>query len=365
MWNLIIWFLILLAFVFIPVYTTLGLIKPKASKIELTIGTLYLLSIGGFILGLGGHSLPYYEAVDPNKDNCYSPFSEKDLLTIQFYLLTFNLSILLLWIKSKVLPPLTLTLSMIFVVLGIIINSIILFQMSEHDLGGLNKSASMDFSEIIYIAPGLGIIIGVILLYQVMVLEINNSKERQYSNKILNGLNSFLLTKSREPVWIILLMFPVSIIITMILILFGQDVDSIVKAFTETSTWKLSQKAHPPPLVVDSSGHYLCTVAAKGSPEIVKPVRFGLRHGKKIIVNRQLLIANAFEELISDFSPQMHRRIRKNYDKYGYNLSKKINTVRLSNITYVLMKPLEWFFLICLYLFCKKPEDKINRQYSL
>ncbi len=36
-----------------------------------------------------------------------------------------------------------------------------------------------------------------------------------------------------------------------------------------------------------------------------------------------------------------------------------------TRLTYILMKPLEWFFLICLYLFVNEPEKKIARQYSL
>ncbi len=109
----------------------------------------------------------------------------------------------------------------------------------------------------------------------------------------------------------------------------------------------------------------MCTVAAAGDPKFVKPLRLGKRHGKIIVVNRQLLIANAFEELIQDLSPKAHRIIRSNYDKYGFNISKKINTIFLSNMVYLLMKPLEWFFLITLYLFCTEPEKKINSQYAV
>jgi hypothetical protein len=76
------------------------------------------------------------------------------------------------------------------------------------------------------------------------------------------------------------------------------------------------------------------------------------------------LIANAFEEMIQDISPTLHRGIRNLYDKYGYNLSKKINTPFRSNLTYILMKPLEWVFLLSLYLLCKNPEKKINKQYA-
>ncbi|PZP49892.1 MAG: hypothetical protein DI598_06785 [Pseudopedobacter saltans] len=163
-------------------------------------------------------------------------------------------------------------------------------------------------------------------------------------------------------VWALIFLLPIFIIITLILILFGQDANSLVKVFTDTTTWTFSQKSHPP--VLTPRGHYLCTVAAKGDPKVVKPIRLGKRHGNTIIVNRQLQIANAFEELIADYTPILHRFIRKNYDKYGYNLSLKINSKMGSNITYVLMKPLEWIFLICLYLGYQNPEQKIKKQYT-
>ncbi len=92
--------------------------------------------------------------------------------------------------------------------------------------------------------------------------------------------------------------------------------------------------------------------------------RLGKRHGKTIIVNRQLLIANAFEYVIENHIPYTHAFIRRLYDKYGLPLSKYINTPLLSDITYWLMKPLEWFFLLVLYSTCVKPEEIINKQYS-
>ncbi|WP_374330202.1 DUF6688 family protein [Soonwooa sp.] len=67
--------------------------------------------------------------------------------------------------------------------------------------------------------------------------------------------------------------------------------------------------------------------------------------------------------MLQDFSPKTHRFVRGNYDKYGYNLSQKINSELGSNLTYILMKPLELIFLISLYLLETKPEQKISRQY--
>ena len=56
--------------------------------------------------------------------------------------------------------------------------------------------------------------------------------------------------------------------------------------------------------------------------------------------------------------------VLKNYDKYGINLAKRINNRKLSNLTYITMKPIEWIFLIILYSFYIKPEEIINNQYK-
>ena len=82
------------------------------------------------------------------------------------------------------------------------------------------------------------------------------------------------------------------------------------------------------------------------------------------MVNRQLLIANAFENILEQYTPKLHKIIRNFYDKYGYPLSKHINTKLSADIVYILMKPLEWIFLFVLYTADKNPEDRINIQYS-
>jgi hypothetical protein len=340
----------------------LKLLKKSANSVEITIGIIFIFSILLFAYGMANHANPYFKAIDPMGE-CYSPFSEKDAVTLIFYILAFTISLLLVWVKGNILPPLTLTLSLIFILIGVCINLVILFQISEHNTETLNKYDSDEVQIVFQLAPLMSVIIGLYLIYKATKFEINESLEKTYSNKILQNLNTFLATKSRSPLWIFLLMFPVFFMITLVLILFGQDSNSIIKIFTDTTTWRFSQQVHPP--IIDHRGHYLCTVAASGHPKIVRPLRFGKRNGNQIIVNRQLLIANAFEEMIQDLSPILHLKIRTIYDQYGYNLSKKINTPLSSSITYILMKPLEWIFLISLYLLCSKPEDKITRQYAL
>ena len=117
----------------------------------------------------------------------------------------------------------------------------------------------------------------------------------------------------------------------------------------ETSSFNYSKIPAPSPQIVSGDGHYLCTVSVKGHKNIVKPLRAGIRHGERITVNRQLLIANAFENVIEDRVPKCHKVIRNFYDKYGYPISKHINTKWSADFVYILMKPLEWFFLFVLY----------------
>lgn len=340
----------------------LKLLKTNANLLELIIGITYFYSLLLFTFGISYHDNQYYTPIDPNEE-CYSPFSDKHANTLLFYFLAFNISTILIWTKGKILPPLTLTLSLVFTLAGVCIALAVLFQITIHEANSMEKGDNGIDQLFFLFAPIFVILIGTSTMYESITQEIEETFKRSYSNIYLNFLNSFLAKRSKNPFWIVLLLFPVLLTVTLILILFGQDVNSLVKVFTDTTTWRLSQQSHPP--VLHPEGHYLCTVAARGNPSIVKPLRIGVRNGSEIIVNRQLLVANAFEELVQDLSPKLHRIIRNNYDRYGLDLSKQINTIHLSNLTYVLMKPLEFIFLAFLYLFCTKPEEKINRQYKI
>jgi hypothetical protein len=107
-------------------------------------------------------------------------------------------------------------------------------------------------------------------------------------------------------------------------------------------------------------------VAAKGHKKIVKPLRFGIRNGGKIICNRQLLISNAFEDLMQEKFPSLHKVIRKHYNKVGHFIHQHYNIFNIkiiSDFIYLVMKPFEWFFLLILYTFDTKPENRIAKQY--
>jgi len=164
---------------------------------------------------------------------------------------------------------------------------------------------------------------------------------------------------------ILIICLPLLALLSAILFVFGQKPDSMISAFTETYKHGLSQLDYMCDNV-QCGGHYLCSVAANGHAKIVKPVREGERHGNKIICNRQLLVSNAFEELIEQRFPWLHSIIRKNYDKVGDFIHRNgdiFSNKYFADFIYVVMKPLEWIFLIVLYVADKKPENRITQQY--
>lgn len=185
--------------------------------------------------------------------------------------------------------------------------------------------------------------------------------EITYENRLLQYFHQ-LLNKSRNWPWLaVLLALPTLAFVVLILMLFGQQPDSMIKAWTNTADWAFSQKIPPQNLIIDE--HYLCTVAAGGHERVVKPQRMGVRHGHPVVVNRQLCIANAFEQVLEEKTPRFHRFLRRNYDRYGYPFAKHIKKKWAMDLIYYLMKPLEWIFLLVLYLVDRKPENRIAMQY--
>ena len=201
----------------------------------------------------------------------------------------------------------------------------------------------------------------IILSFRVIACEVLSADKTAEEQTKMPCISAFLHNKSSLPVLALLLLIPLLGIIAVILLLFGQEPDSAIKLWTETADWTMSQKIAPENLPRD--GHYLCTVAAEGHKKLVKPLRTGKRHGHEITVNRQLCIANAFEQLLSERTPHLHRAIRNFYDKTGYPIAKHIKTPLAADIVYIIMKPLEWLFLLVLYLFDTKPENRIATQY--
>jgi len=165
---------------------------------------------------------------------------------------------------------------------------------------------------------------------------------------------------------LLVLCLPLVMLLAAILLLFGQKPDALVRAFTDTYKQGFSQLNDQCNGVVCNQGHFLCTIAANGHGSLVRPIRSGIRGGIPIKCNRQLLISNAFEELLEQRMPDFHRIVRNSYNKVGDSLDRYYGLYDhkwISDTIYILMKPLEWIFLLVLYTFDQKPENRIAQQY--
>lgn len=132
--------------------------------------------------------------------------------------------------------------------------------------------------------------------------------------------------------------------------------------FTETCGHALSRL--PIQHVVVQDCHYLCTVAARGTPSLVRPERLGERNGHPILVNRQLAVANAFEDLLHARWPRFGRLARATYDRLGWPVSRYITRAWMADLVYLAMKPFEWGFYATLLLLDRDdPERRIDRMY--
>jgi hypothetical protein len=157
---------------------------------------------------------------------------------------------------------------------------------------------------------------------------------------------------------------PVLLVIVSFLMLFGQRPDSFILAFTDTYKHGLSQLDCTG--VVCPNGHFLCTIAASGHSNLVKPIRKGIRQNCVIKVNRQLLISNAFEDMLQEKLPRLHKIVRRTYNLIGGNFAKLYSVLSnkwISDIIYIMMKPLECLFLMVLYVIDRNPENRIAKQY--
>ncbi|MCM1119539.1 MAG: hypothetical protein NC543_09290 [bacterium] len=188
------------------------------------------------------------------------------------------------------------------------------------------------------------------------------SRPEQETSPWLQKCNRLLMRSKRWPFAAFLLMWPLFGVLIALLLLAGQRPDAAIRAFTETSGWNLSQRVAPQNIYYDE--HYLCTVAAGGHKRVVKPLRLGVRHGHEVIVNRQLCVANAFEQILEEKTPGLHKAVRHLYDTYGFPVARLIRSRYTADIIYLLMKPLEWLFLIVLYLTDVNPENRIALQYT-
>lgn len=343
----------------LTVFNIINLFKKKKIKenlIDILTFVLGILLTGLLYFLFGFKDYEQSLRLGGTQIDVHSPIASWSMPTVVTIVLLGIISYGLIRIKKLKLPPLIIVCSMSGILICSIFMIAFIIQLSNNLLEkqGIFYLALFPIN---YILCGLRAQIKVMERYKEQ-----NIKAKEYENKFLNKCSKLLYDIDNWPVIAIILTIPLTVLLICILVLFGQRPDEVIKAFLETSDWSLSTKISPPPVIYDA--HYLCTVSLRGHKNLVKPIRMGIRRGEKIVVNRQLCVANAFEDLIQERTPKFHHFIRYVYDKYGYPLSKHINTAVQADITYVLMKPLEWLFLIVLYLFDEKPENRIAIQYT-
>lgn len=290
----------------------------------------------------------------------HTPVYTQAQLTVVMVALTAVTGYLIVnYIPLKAMPPLALVLGLAAMYLGVV----------ESVVWGIQVFRGEDYDFFLLLYPLNCLLLTVRTVSHKMwdwkqLLETDESRKQRYLEGagFLHRCNCFLAKSERWPLAAFLLMWPLLGILIGILLLFGQKPDAVIKAFTETSDWNLSQRVAPQNISYDE--HYLCTVAAGGHEKIVRPKRLGVRHGHQVIVNRQLCIANAFEQVLEERTPRFHRVVRHFYDTYGFPVARLIRTKSAADVVYVIMKPLEWIFLAVLYLTDANPENRIAIQYT-
>lgn len=258
----------------------------------------------------------------------------------------------------KKIPPLMAIISMSAMYLWVIEVLVFTVQVFKGDLSGDNL---LDVYLLVYPVCIICIVARTVISKVHEWQEYEMERAKIQSNLLLNFADKILSNSKLWPIYAIIFMFPLLGIIIGILLLFGQAPDSVIKAWTETADWTLSLKEAPQNIEYDE--HYLCTVAAGGHRKLVKPVRKGIRHGHEVIVNRQLCIANAFEQILEEKTPRFHKLVRGLYDRYGFPVARLIKSKWIADIIYIMMKPLEWIFLLVIYMSDVHPENRIATQY--
>lgn len=275
----------------------------------------------------------------------------------------YILGILVITLTKK-RPPLVTVLCISAMYLGVIeavVYTIQIFGM-HLDSGLYGHRAGVDMLYTLLVPLNMMLIMLRVMAKEIKAYKIDENRDSKIKSiPILSWCDKVLGNSRNWPVLAILLMIPMLGIVICILTLFGQAPDAAIKVFTETADYTFSTKIPPQNIYYDE--HYLCTVAAGGHKKIVKPVRMGKRHGHAVVVNRQLMIANAFEQILEEKTPRAHRVIRNFYDKYGFPVARLIKSKIVADIIWFIMKPLEWIFLIVIYLTDINPEDRIARQY--
>ena len=323
--------------------------------------TYFLLELGNNIL----FEKQWFEEL--RNQELHTPISHDYLLTffVLYFVFVVGLTVITA-ISSNKRPPLVTVISLALMYIGVI--DALLFTIQIMGMNMKNEAGQVlfkfqpDLLFVILIPLNMLIITIRVIFAEIHAYESDENRMSKIDSiPFLGWCNRMLSNAKTWPAAAIVVMIPLLGIIIAILALFGQAPDAAIKVFTETANYTFSTKIPPQNVFYDE--HYLCTVAAGGHEKIVKPIRMGKRHGHDVVVNRQLCVANAFEQILEEKTPKFHRVVRDFYDKYGFPVAKLIRSKYIADIIWFLMKPLEWLFLIVIYLVDIKPEDRIASQY--
>jgi len=297
----------------------------------------------------------------PNKNDCCSDsavFSPGNRIGIYILIIFYTGAFIVAIFREKLLPPFSELILSSFLILGLILNLVF-----------CKHFTTIEDGDIWWLFGNVPIIMILLILLAEKQKQLKKYLEKNDfpATGFLGSISVFILRLQpalKYPVLAILLV-PFIILLSLLLILFGQRPDSIIKAFTDTYKHGFSELDYMCDNV-QCGGHFLCSVGANGHKAIVKPKRYGERNENKIICNRQLLISNAFEEILEEKFPTSHKIIRTIYNKIGNTIHRHyhiFNNKYVSDIIYLFMKPLEVFFLLTLYTVDHKPENRIAAQY--
>lgn len=301
----------------------------------------------------------YLLAMDiPNHNNCCSDsalFSPQHRPTIYLLIIACLVAYFYSGYRRTVSTPVLEIVINLLLITGIVLNIFVLLHMKEYW-----------WAAIIGNTPIILLFIMMLGVNQQRLIKHIQESEIQPGNSLERIALKILLLKpiAKFPL-LFLLCVPLLTLIAAILLLVGQKPDSMIRAFTDTYKHGLSALDYQCDNVA-CGGHFLCSVAAKGHKDLVKPTRLGIRNKRLILCNRQLLVSNAFEDLLQQKLPFLHKIIRRNYNHVGKVIHRYYNVFNnkwVSDVVYVIMKPAEWFFLLVLYTFDKNPENRIAKQY--
>jgi len=109
---------------------------------------------------------------------------------------------------------------------------------------------------------------------------------------------------------------------------------------------------------------YVATAAARGHSCVVRTWPITTRSGDSFRVNSQMQGLKCAELALMASTPRVHRLCRRAYDTVGPPLATSLHHPLLADLAYLLLKPVEWAALACLYALLPNARDHISRTYQ-